>query len=636
MNQRIAIRLITLAALAPAAMAQFNNQWVTFSNQSSTRLKNPNGTTATQVVNDVDEKDYAWGDVNKDGWTDVVVARKQDSATTGRRPNHLLINEFGILVDRTAQFAADSDFPGDQGFLTPTNDRDVQIVDLNGDGWLDIVTATTLSDGQPKNISHPRVYRNKGEVNGVWQGFKYEDARIPQLRVFGSNLAVAPRFCSVSAGDVTGDGFPDLYFADYDDTETGITEPSTWDLNDRLLVNDGNGFFTDSGTSRMTSTMLSSAFGMASVIDDMNGDGHLDIVKDTALGSPQYVSIAYNNPASVGFFSVFQNNAGGGQPYHVDSGDLNNDGKMDIVISDDGVDYYRYNTGNDALGRVIWGPNRTFTFLSGGDGGFAGNNIMADLNDDGWQDIIICDVDVDVPGCSRRTNIFHNPGGAVGSQPILKEERQQASGGWIGAVGIMSTDLTGVYDVATLDIDNDGDLDLIFGRCSGTGLWINQTYAAPTELTFCYGDGTSTPCPCGNSSAVGANEGCLNSFGTGGRLRLSGVARIGDDTLHLNGSGMPSSSALYFQGTTQVAGGLGSVFGDGLRCAGGAVIRLGTKINVAGLSSYPSGADQSISVRGVVAAGDTRTYQIWYRNAAAFCSTDTFNVSNGAQVSWAP
>jgi hypothetical protein len=41
-------------------------------------------------------------------------------------------------------------------------------------------------------------------------------------------------------------------------------------------------------------------------------------------------------------------------------------------------------------------------------------------------------------------------------------------------------------------------------------------------------------------------------------------------------------------------------------------------------------------VRGAVPAGATRTYQVWYRNAAAFCTSDTFNLTNGLVVTWAP
>jgi hypothetical protein len=258
MSNRVWLVAFALAAAAPSALSQVNNQWAVFVKDTN-RIRNPDGSLATQVTNDPDEKDYIWADVNHDGWTDLVVVRKTMSATTGHRAAQLLMNENGILVDRTTQYASDSDVPGDMGFLTPTNSRDVQCVDLDGDGWEDIVTATTLSDGDPKYISHPRVYHNKGMVGGVWQGFKYEEARIPQLLTVGG-LAVAPRFCSVSVGDVNGDGFPDLYFADYDDTETGIGEPPAWDLNDRLLINDGFGFFTDSGTTLMSSTMLLSAF----------------------------------------------------------------------------------------------------------------------------------------------------------------------------------------------------------------------------------------------------------------------------------------------------------------------------------------------------------------------------------------
>jgi hypothetical protein len=104
----------------------------------------------------------------------------------------------------------------------------------------------------------------------------------------------------------------------------------------------------------------------------------------------------------------------------------------------------------------------------------------------------------------------------------------------------------------------------------------------------------------------------------------------------LTGSGMPNSSCLYFQGTAQVLSGNGSVFGDGLRCAGGSVLRLGTKINAGGTSSYPIGGDTPISVQGVNAPGNTRHYQTWYRNAAAFCTPSTFNLTNGLTTTWFP
>jgi hypothetical protein len=159
---------------------------------------------------------------------------------------------------------------------------------------------------------------------------------------------------------------------------------------------------------------------------------------------------------------------------------------------------------------------------------------------------------------------------------------------------------------------------------------------ASTFLGFCLGDGSGTQCPCGNNSPVGAGSGCLSSVGTGGHLAGTGTASIASDTFVLVGSGMPNSSALYFQGTSQTASGLGLVFGDGLRCAGGSVIRLGTKTNVAGSSQYPTAGNPLISVKGANVAGNVRTYQVWYRNAAAYCNPETFNLSNGLQATWGP
>lgn len=160
------------------------------------------------------------------------------------------------------------------------------------------------------------------------------------------------------------------------------------------------------------------------------------------------------------------------------------------------------------------------------------------------------------------------------------------------------------------------------------------TGSCGTGTPYCFGDASGTACPCANHSPAGSGAGCLNSLAQGALLRATGTARISADTVVLLGSGMPNSSALYFQGTAQDA--QGTLFGDGKRCASGSVIRLGTKVNAAGVSQWPVSGDPAISVRGAVPAGATRHYQIWYRNSAAYCTASTFNLSNGLSVVWAP
>ena len=154
-----------------------------------------------------------------------------------------------------------------------------------------------------------------------------------------------------------------------------------------------------------------------------------------------------------------------------------------------------------------------------------------------------------------------------------------------------------------------------------------------SSTAFCSGDGTATACPCGNAGAAG--RGCASSVdASGALLSSSGNPSLSADTLVLAGSAMPNSSALYFQGTAQLNGGMGAVFGDGLRCASGSIVRIKTVTNASGMSQYPQGGDPSVSVRGMVAAPGTRTYQVWYRNAAPFCTAFTFNLTNGVEVAW--
>ncbi|MBI4879212.1 MAG: VCBS repeat-containing protein [Planctomycetes bacterium] len=516
-SSRFAAFALSLAALQGAALAQFNNQWVEFVKDNShlgpspTAISNmttslPGDTAGSEFLGI--ETDFAVGDLNQDGWDDLVVVRKQPFTSTGRRTNMLLMNEKGILVDRTAQYASSSDIPGDQGFLALTNDRDAVIVDVDLDGWLDVVTATTLSDGLPKSIGHPRVYMNRGkDLSGNWLGLFHQDARIPQLYQYITGNPENPRFCAVAAGDVTGDGYPDLYFGDYDSGGAGgPAEPTDKDLNDRLLINRGAiqpGYFVDESQLRMTATMLASAFSMAAEIVDLNLDGTLDIVKDTALQSPQYVAVAYNNPANEGFFNIFDDtDNGSSSPYHIAVGDLNNDGRPDIITSDDGLDRYRFNLATDPLGRVQFSGGsggNTYEFLTGGDDGFASENFIADLDGDGWKDTLHCDVDVDIPGYSRRLHIYHNLGGAPGSQITLRHERQTSgSGGWLGAKGLYEGDLTGTHDLGILDLDNDNDLDLLISRGAGTNVWINQTDPVTCAQDLGYqGPGSATLSVCG-------------------------------------------------------------------------------------------------------------------------------------------
>lgn len=158
--------------------------------------------------------------------------------------------------------------------------------------------------------------------------------------------------------------------------------------------------------------------------------------------------------------------------------------------------------------------------------------------------------------------------------------------------------------------------------------------ATPTDRNpICFG--LYSTCPCGNEGHGGA--GCENSFSRGARLEALGTASLAQDALTLTVTGVgPTAPVLFFQGTALQASGSGTVLGDGLRCAGGAVLRLGSRDAVESSASFGSSAgDPPLSVLGQIAApGGTRVYQSWYRNSVDFCTLATSNLTNAFEVRW--
>ncbi|MCB9914939.1 MAG: hypothetical protein H6828_07290 [Planctomycetes bacterium] len=152
----------------------------------------------------------------------------------------------------------------------------------------------------------------------------------------------------------------------------------------------------------------------------------------------------------------------------------------------------------------------------------------------------------------------------------------------------------------------------------------------PLGTAYCFGDGTGSACPCGNNGAAG--EGCANGTGAGAILSATGSTSLSGDNLVLAASQCPvNQPGLMFQGEVATNGGLGSPFGDGLRCAGTNVVRLQTVfVNASGDAS----TSVSISTKGGVSLGDTRYYQFWYRDPAGSACGAFFNLTNGLEITW--
>ncbi|MEO0403557.1 MAG: FG-GAP-like repeat-containing protein, partial [Bacteroidota bacterium] len=407
-------------------------QWLDFTEETDTRL------ILTSVANsDDEEKDISEADLNNDGWMDVIVVRKEPFSNPNEPPKSdlLLINNGGVLEDQTQTYAPE--------FISnPTFARDLYIDDFDGDGWKDVIIANTFAQ-------QPMFYRNLGvDGGGNWLGLADDSAnRFPELTEDDVLL------CAVWGGDVNGDGAQDIYLVNYKQNGGGGT------AKDFLLINDGTGVFTEEAEARL-GDLRNSAFGTAVQIADIDNDGDQDVIKVSTLyavnpwGGNACV-ILFND--GTGNFTNWQNIAAGQSPYMIEVEDFNNDGQLDVFVVDDNSDRLFTITG------VTPDVSVTFTQTNlgfGSSNGFGGNVHAADIDNDGDLDIGVNDVDVDIPPCNsgRRLAIYENDGGTF-TDPFGTDTYD-----WVD----------NSYDMAWLDINNDGLLDFITGGCDGYGVYMSD------------------------------------------------------------------------------------------------------------------------------------------------------------------
>jgi hypothetical protein len=144
--------------------------------------------------------------------------------------------------------------------------------------------------------------------------------------------------------------------------------------------------------------------------------------------------------------------------------------------------------------------------------------------------------------------------------------------------------------------------------------------------SYCFGVG----CPCGND---GPTAGCVNDTGAGAALSVSGSASITADDLVLSATHLTPGPGLFFQGDNAVNSGNGNPFGDGLRCAGGNVVRLEVRFANTG-NGFTTQTTISVPTKGGVSAGQTKRYQYWYRDSGTSPCGSLFNLTHGYELVW--
>jgi hypothetical protein len=272
----------------------------------------------------------AQGDLDGDGKTDLALAfRAMSYSSSG----------LSVLFGRdSGVFASPLAYP------TASEPLAIALGDLNGDGKLDIASADSDADAVTVLL---------GEGDGTF--------------VAAADLAIGDQPACVALGDLDGDGRLDVVTAN--SAANGVS----------VFLGMGDGTFASKADLPTASWPTWVALG------DVNADGKLDIIVTAGNQGGSYVkgTVSVLVGTGGGKFAAHVDSQAGVSPVSLAPGDLDGDGKLDLVVANEGFDGYW------SVGVLLGKGDGRFTAAADASGGRATSVALADLNGDGRLDLVM-------------------------------------------------------------------------------------------------------------------------------------------------------------------------------------------------------------------------------------------------------
>lgn len=392
--------------------------------------------------------------------------------------------------------------------LNPTGSALVYSTYLSGSGWEEAADIAVDGNGNAYvtgvTNSPDLPLAGSPSLRGL------ADAFVTKLNATGSAL-VFSRYLGGSGWDegrgIAVDGSGNAYVTGYTQS-SDFQGTSSSTIQSSYGGDDSDAFVAKIGETRAVGPPVDYPVGSRPIsiaAGDLDSDGDVDLVVSNTYSDS--VSVLFNE--GNGAFASAVDYPVGSNPETVKLGDFDNDGDLDVATANlysNNVSVL-WNAGNGAFGAPINYPV-----------GLAGETspqsvAVGDFDEDGSLDLVATEISFETSEYNSLV-VFLNQGDGTFAPPVPY------------AIGI-----TGPHAVATADVDNDGDLDIVVTNRDAGTIFVyansgNGTFAAPVS----YSAGSAP------EMAIAADvdrDGNLdlvtpNSFGT-----VSWLRNIGDGTFAL-------------------------------------------------------------------------------------------------------